>query len=249
MGEGAAIVKRRAAKQIIDERRGAGRNGASPGGKLGASKMPALSEGPATLGVILAGGLARRIGGGDKALRAVGGRSILARVATRLAPQCHGLILNANGDPARFAAFGFPVVADTIAGFAGPLAGVLAALDWAAAHRPEIAWLASAPGDCPFIPHDLVARLHAARRREDAPLATAASGGRTHPVIGLWSLALRDDLRRALVIEGRRKVAQWTAQHRPATASWPTEPCDPFFNVNTAEDLAEAERLASLDDD
>jgi molybdenum cofactor guanylyltransferase len=208
-----------------------------------------MNGAPATLGVILAGGLSRRMGGGDKALRAVGGRTLLERAAARLAPQCDGLILNANGDPGRFASFGLPVVADEVEGFAGPLAGVLAALDWTAAHRPAIAFVVSAAADCPFLPRDLVARLHAARGRDGAELAVAASGGRAHPVIGLWSVALREALRHALVVEGCRKVERWTARFPLATADWPIEPRDPFFNVNTTEDLDEARRLAALDDD
>ena len=208
-----------------------------------------MNDSPATLGVILAGGLARRMGGGDKPMRRIGALTILERVVARLAQQCNGLILNANGDPARFAELGLPVVADNVEGFAGPLAGVLAALDWAAAHRPGIAWVVSAAGDCPFLPRDLVARLHRARIGAEAQLAVAASGGRSHPVIGLWSLALREDLRHALVVEGRRKVGDWAARHRLATVSWLNAPLDPFFNVNTPGDLAEAERLAALDSD
>jgi molybdenum cofactor guanylyltransferase len=203
----------------------------------------------ATLGVVLAGGLARRMGGGDKAMVKVGGRTMLERVVARLAPQCDGLILSANGDPARFAAFGLPVVADAVEGFAGPLAGVLAALDWAAANRPNVGWVVSAAADCPFAPRDLVARLRAATIAQDAPLAVAASGGRAHPTTGLWSVALREDLRQALVVEGCRKVDRWTARYRLATVAWPAAPFDPFFNVNTPEDLAEAERLAALDGD
>ncbi|WP_445220229.1 molybdenum cofactor guanylyltransferase MobA [Bradyrhizobium sp. Pa8] len=202
---------------------------------------------PATQGVLLAGGLARRMGGGDKPMRTIGGRTILERVIARLTPQCSGLILNANGDPARFAAFGLPVVADDVPGFPGPLAGILAALDWTAANRPDIEWVLSAAGDCPFLPRDLVARLHDARTRESAQLAVAASGDQSHPVIGLWSVALRDELRRALVVEDLRKIDRWTARYRLATVTWPAEPLDPFFNANTVEDIAEAERLAALD--
>ena len=201
----------------------------------------------APLGVVLAGGLARRIGGGDKPLVEVGGRPMLARVIARFAPQCDGLILSANGDPARFSPFGLPVVADDVEGFAGPLAGLLAALDWAAASRPRVAWVASAAGDCPFAPRDLVARLRAAALAEGAALAVCASGGRTHPTMGVWSVALREDLRRALVVEGCRGVDRWSARHRRAVVAWPTVPFDPFFNVNTRGDLAEAERLAALD--
>jgi molybdenum cofactor guanylyltransferase len=198
-------------------------------------------------GVLLAGGLARRMGGGDKPMRTILGRTILERVIARLAPQCDGLILNANGDPARFAAFGLPVVGDDIADFPGPLAGILAALDWMAAHRPRVKFLLSAAADCPFLPHDLVARLDEAREQRQAELAVATSGGQTHPVIGLWSVRLRDELRHALVKEEVRKIDRWTARYKLATVSWPTVPLDPFFNANTVADIAEAERLAALD--
>jgi len=200
---------------------------------------------PPTLGLILAGGLARRMGGGDKARLAVGGVSILDRVLARMRPQCSGIVINANGDPARFADTALPVVADDVPDFAGPLAGILAGLDWAAANRPDIAWVASVPGDCPFLPTDLVARLHAARAAEDKPLACARSGEWRHPVVGLWPAALRGDLRRALIGEGLRKIEIWTARHGVALAEWPAAPVDPFFNVNTPEDVAAAERLAA----
>jgi molybdenum cofactor guanylyltransferase len=209
---------------------------------------PARPSGaPATPGVLLAGGQARRMGGGDKPMRQIGGRTILARAIARLKPQCDGLILSANGDPARFADFGLPVIADTVANHPGPLAGILAALDWAAANRPEASWVLSVAADCPFLPRDLVARLHHARAEQDAELAVAASGGRSHPVIGLWRVDLREELRHALMVEDIRKVGRWTARYRLATVTWPTEPLDPFFNANTVDDLAEAERLAELD--
>jgi molybdenum cofactor guanylyltransferase len=199
-------------------------------------------------GVILAGGLARRMGGGDKPLREIGGRTILARVIARLEPQCECLAINANGDPRRFASFGLPVIADNVKDAPGPLAGILAALDWAAANRPTAAWVLSAPGDCPFLPRDLVQRLSRALIAENADVAAAASRGRSHPVIGLWSVALRDALRQALVVEGLRKVSEWAARARLATVAWPAEPFDPFFNANTPDDIAEAERLAAIDD-
>jgi len=212
------------------------------------TEFPATSrEAPATPGVLLAGGLARRMGGGDKPMRRIAGRTILERVIARLKPQCDGLILNANGDPARFAAFGLPVIADTVADFPGPLAGILAALDWVAANRPEISWVLSAAADCPFLPRDLVSRLHRARAEENAQLAVAASGGQSHPVIGLWSVVLREELRHALVVEDIRKIDRWTARYRLATVTWPIKPLDPFFNANTIDDIAEAERLAVLD--
>jgi molybdopterin-guanine dinucleotide biosynthesis protein A len=199
---------------------------------------------PETLGVLLAGGLARRMGGGDKPMKTVGGRTILDRVVERLSPQCDGLIVNANGDPARFAFLGRPVVADDVPGFAGPLAGILAALDWAATNRPGIDWVVSVATDSPFLPRDLVARLHAARGADSVPLACALSGDQTHPVIGLWRVDLRADLRHALVVEDMRKIDRWTARHGVAHAAWPTEPFDPFFNANTPEDIAEAEAIA-----
>ena len=209
----------------------------------GAKRRSMTTEAP-TLGLVLAGGLARRMGGGDKPLRTIGGSTILARVLSRLGPQCKALVLNANGDPARFAFAGLPVVADSVPDFAGPLAGILAGFDWAALHAPAIAFVASVPGDCPFLPRDLVARLHQAREEEGLPLACARSGEWRHPVVGLWPVALRDDLRRALVNEGLRKIEIWTARHGVALADWPTEPVDPFFNVNTPEDAAAAERAA-----
>ncbi len=199
---------------------------------------------PPTLGLVLAGGLARRMGGGDKSLIKIAGVTILERVLTRLAPQCARVVLNANGDPARFAFTGLPIVADSVPDFAGPLAGILAGLDWMAANTPDLTWMASVPGDCPFLPDDLVARLHAARAAENTPLACARSGEWRHPVVGLWPVALRDDLRRALLDEGLHKIEVWTARHGVAIADWPDRPVDPFFNVNTPEDVAAAERAA-----
>lgn len=203
---------------------------------------------PTTVGVLLAGGLARRMGGGDKPMKTIAVRTILDRVIDRIRPQCDNLILNANGDPTRFADFGLPVVPDTVDGFAGPLAGVLTALDWTAENRPDVQWVLSVATDCPFLPRDLVQRLHHAREIENADLAVAASGDQAHPVIGLWKVALRDDLRHALVIEDIRKIDRWTARYKVATATWQTQPLDPFFNANTIDDIAEAERLAFIDD-
>jgi molybdopterin-guanine dinucleotide biosynthesis protein A len=199
----------------------------------------------ATLGLVLAGGLARRMGGGDKPRTMIGGQTILSRVIDRLTLQCTRLILNANGDPARFADTKLPVIADDVPDFAGPLAGVLAGLDWAATNAPGIEYVASVPGDCPFLPRDLVARLHQARADAGQPLACASSGQWRHPVVALWPVALRDDLRRALTQDGLRKIEVWTARHGVALAGWPAEPVDPFFNVNTPEDVAAADRLAA----
>jgi molybdopterin-guanine dinucleotide biosynthesis protein A len=201
------------------------------------------------LGLVLAGGLARRMGGGDKLRIRIGGKTILDRVLARMTPQCERLIVNANGDPARFADTGLPVVADSVPDFAGPLAGILAGLDWAAAHAPGTGDVVSVPGDCPFLPTDLVARLMAARTDAGTPLACARSGDWRHPVAGLWPVALREDLRQALTVDGLHKIEIWTARHGVAIADWPDQPVDPFFNVNTPEDMAAAERAAAQERD
>ena len=198
---------------------------------------------PAVVGVLLAGGLARRMGGGDKCLRPLGGKPILGHVIERARRQVAALILNANGDPARFAAFDLPVAADVVEGFAGPLAGVLTGMDWARAHRPDCPWIATIATDTPFFPPDLVARMVAAVEHDDADLACAASGGRAHPVFGLWPVRLADELRAAMVDEGIRKVDVWTARHPLVEVPFAADPIDPFFNTNRPEDLAEAERL------
>lgn len=185
------------------------------------------------------------MGGGDKGLLPLGGRPVLGHVIDRLAPQVAGLALNANGDPARFAGFGLEVFADTIPGFAGPLAGVLAGLDWAAARGAS--HVVTAAADTPFFPADLVARLAAAAEQAGAPIAIAATPDeqgeiRNHPTFGLWPVALRDDLRMDLGA-GMRKVGQWTAKHGAVQAVFETGPFDPFFNVNTPEDLARAQEI------
>jgi molybdenum cofactor guanylyltransferase len=195
------------------------------------------------IGLLLAGGQSRRMGGGDKTLRVLDGVSLLERVIERLRPQVDALVLNANGDPARFAEFALPVVADSVPGFAGPLAGVLAGLDWAAVHRPDSTFMASVATDAPFLPADLVARLAAARQAAEADLACASSAGRAHPVFGFWPLRLREDLRRAIVDDGVRKVDEWTARHRLVTVPFADRPIDPFFNANRPEDLQAAAAL------
>jgi molybdopterin-guanine dinucleotide biosynthesis protein A len=200
---------------------------------------------PPTLGLVLAGGLARRMGGGDKARIKIGSASILQRVLACLTPQCSRVIINANGDPARFADTGLPVIADSVPDFAGPLAGILAGLDWAAQNVPAAEWLVSVPGDCPFLPKDLVTRLYEARVTSNVPLACARSGEWRHPVVGLWSIKLREDLRHALMSEGLHRIELWTARYGIAIAEWPTAPFDPFFNVNTPKDVAQAEAIAA----
>lgn len=206
------------------------------------------------LGVILAGGLATRMGGGDKALLRLGGRPLLAHVISRLEPQVAAIALNANGDPARFSDYALPVIADNITGFPGPLAGVLAGLDWAAEQRAES--IVTVAADTPFFPMDLVPRLLLASEGKPHRLAMATtprtgeelkSGGRKvnrHPTFGLWPVALRDDLRQALN-DGLRKVVAWTEPHGAGETLFDATLLDPFFNVNTPDDLAQAERLLS----
>jgi molybdopterin-guanine dinucleotide biosynthesis protein A len=211
-----------------------------------ALEHPDLPPRAPVAGVILAGGKSRRMGGGDKSLRPLAGRPILSYVIQRAEGQVAALALNANGDPARFADFDFPVVPDSVEGFAGPLAGVLTGLDWVARERPDCAWLASFACDAPFAPWNLVTRLLAETEAAGADLACAASRGRDHPVFGLWPLRLREDLRRAVVEEGVRKVDVWTGRYRRVTVDFPDlvtswGPMDPFFNTNRPEDLAEAE--------
>jgi molybdopterin-guanine dinucleotide biosynthesis protein A len=200
---------------------------------------------PPTFGLVLAGGLARRMGGGDKVRIKIGRSTILDRVLATLSGQCVDIIINANGDPERFADTGCTVVPDNVPGFAGPLAGILAGLDWLAAQNNGIEWMLSVPGDCPFLPDDLVERLHAARREMGAgvPLACARSGEWRHPVVGLWPVALRESLRKALVDEDLRKIEVFTARHGVAIAEWPDQPIDPFFNVNSPEDVKRAEEV------
>ena len=195
------------------------------------------------VGVLLAGGRARRMGGGDKCLRTLAGETLLARAIDRARPQVDALVLSANGDAARFAEYRLPVVADAVTDFAGPLAGVLAGMDWATANT-EARDIATMATDAPFFPSDFVSRLCAAREAAGAVLAVAASAGRAHPVFGLWPVALRDDLRKALVDEGVRKIDAWTARYELATVAFEGAGVDPFFNANTPGDLAAAAALA-----
>jgi molybdopterin-guanine dinucleotide biosynthesis protein A len=196
-------------------------------------------------GVLLAGGLGRRMGGGgDKPLKEMAGKPLVVHTIERARRQVSTLLLNVNGDPARFAAFGLPIVADPVEGFVGPLAGVLAGLEWVRDHMPDTEWVASFATDAPFLPEDLVQRLLDAVAREGADIGCAMSGGRTHPVFALWPVRLAGELRRALVEEEMRKIDRWTARYRVAYAEWPATPDDPFFNVNTPDELATAERQA-----
>ncbi len=204
-------------------------------------------------GVILAGGQSRRMGGGDKCLRDLGGRSILSRIIARAEAQASPLVLNANGDPARFDNYGLPVAQDVIEGFAGPLAGILTGMDWVAANAPDATWMASFASDAPFFPRDMVPRMLKAAEDAEASLVCAQSNDRSHPVFGLWSMELREDLRQAVVMEELRKVDLWTARHRLVTVVFdpvetPKGELDPFFNTNRPDDLVEAEAFAEIEE-
>ena len=195
------------------------------------------------LAVVLAGGLARRMGGGDKPLVALGGRPLLGHILDRLRPQVALLALNANDDPVRYQSFGLPILPDSLPGRPGPLAGILAALDWAA--TAGAAHVLTVPGDTPFLPLDLAHRLGAALLA-GAPAAVSASGGRRHPIAGLWPVSAREGLRRAIRDEGVRRADDWARQLGATTVDFAVDPFDPFFNLNSPDDLAHAERLLGL---
>jgi molybdopterin-guanine dinucleotide biosynthesis protein A len=186
------------------------------------------------------------MGGGDKCLRALGDKPILAHIAARARPQVATLVLNANGNAARFKGFDLPVAADVVDGFAGPLAGVLTGLEWALAHAPEARWVVSFATDAPFFPDNLVARLKTAADEAAADMACATSGGQAQPVFALWPVRLAGALRRAMIDEDMRKVDAWTGRYKMATADFSVTPVDPFFNVNRPEDLVAAEELAGI---
>lgn len=202
-----------------------------------------------TAGCILAGGQSRRMGGGDKCLKELAGEPMLAHVIRRLEPQVSRMVLNANGDPARFAAFGLPVTADPVDGFVGPLGGILAGLLWARENAPEARWVATAASDTPFFPDDLVARLAEAIGHRDGEIALAKSADWIHPVFGLWPVSLADELHRAVKVEDLHKVMVWVDRYPNVHVSFPPavlngREVDPFFNANTPEDFAKASGVA-----
>ena len=194
-------------------------------------------------GLLLAGGQSRRMGGGDKCLQTLNGKSLLARVIKCARPQVDHIILNANGDVARFDSYGLTVVRDVVDGFAGPLAGILTGLEWVRENRPDCHWVASFACDAPFIPDNLVSRLSDAIAEKNGALVCASSNGRDQPVFGLWPVALAGDLRSAVVKEGIRKVDIWTGRYNLVRANWSIDPIDPFLNVNRPSDLTEAEKV------
>ena len=197
------------------------------------------------IGVLLAGGQSRRMGGGDKCLAELAGKPLLAHVIDRLKPQTSALVLNANGDLSRFSGFDLPTISDPIKGFAGPLAGVLAGFTWARENAPDAQWIVTAATDTPFFPLDLVAKLLDTTKGQYPAIALATSNERMHPVFGLWPVALADDLHQALE-SGTRKVLDWTGRHTTMTTAFPEiqiggTAIDPFFNVNSPDDLTHAE--------
>jgi len=199
-------------------------------------------------GLILAGGLARRMGGGDKSLLLLGNKPILAHVIDRLSPQVGPILLNANGDPDRFSTYNLPILPDSLPDFPGPLAGVLAGLDWAA--NEGATHIVSVAADTPFFPQDLVMKLFQATEKQGKPIALAATldpdrGPLRQPTFGLWPVALRHDLRSALQ-DGLRKIVAWTDRHGTALAEFPTAPYDPFFNINTPDDMLAAEAILKV---
>ena len=200
-------------------------------------------------GVVLAGGQSRRMGGGDKCLRELAGRSLLSRIVERTRGQVSTLVINANGDPNRFASFELPIASDSVEGFAGPLAGILTGLEWTLAHAPACKFVASFACDAPFVPKELVALLARGISEEGADIACAASAGRDHPVFGLWPVMLASDLRRALVDENIRKVDVWTARFRLARVELDVTTVDPFFNVNRPDDFHAAEMILASSSD
>ena len=193
--------------------------------------------------VILAGGLARRLGNIDKAMVEVEGTSLLDHVLTRMANQSQKICINANGDPVRFSKWELPVVADTIGNFAGPLAGVLAAMEWAIENHSDCKWIVSVPVDTPFVPRDLVARFSETIKTNNADLTCAKSDGRAHPVAGMWPVRLAANLRDAMIDENLRKVDLWTGRFNLVHTVFDIDRVDPFFNINRPEDIEKAEQV------
>ena len=213
-----------------------------------AQNLPHAGRDGNIAGLLLAGGQARRMGGGDKCLLDLGGQTVLAQLAVRFYPRLARIALNANGDPSRFCDYiptDLPILPDVVGGFAGPLAGILTGLEWA--RNQELDWIVTLPTDAPFLPENLVVDLAAGLKAQQAELAVAVSGGRTHPVIGLWPVSVAPDLRQALVEHDIRKIDKWTCNYNLAQVVFPHDPPnrDPFFNLNRPEDLVQARSLLS----
>jgi molybdopterin-guanine dinucleotide biosynthesis protein A len=195
--------------------------------------------------IVLAGGRATRLGGGDKPLRTLGGRPMLAHILARLRPQVDTIALSANGDPGRFAEYRLPVLADA-GRQSGPLSGILSGMRWA--DSAGYGCLLSVAGDTPFFPPDLAMRLGSATAAQPDHIAVASSHGHVHPVFALWPVSLAGELERFLAESASYSVAAFLERHETisvdfAAASVGGKTIDPFFNVNTPQDLAEAEAI------
>lgn len=196
---------------------------------------------PSMTGVVLAGGLSRRMGEQEKSLLELGGKSIISHVIDRLKSQTSEILINANGDPDRFSQFDLPIKADTVEGFAGPLAGILAGMRWCEANAPDCEYVLSVAADTPFFPKSLAEKLLAEIPKDQGAIALASSDGRRHPVFGLWSISLADELQKFLVDEENRKVMLFVERYPNCIVDFEFKTSDPFFNVNTPEDLAAAQ--------
>jgi molybdenum cofactor guanylyltransferase len=202
------------------------------------------SNANAIVGVILAGGQSRRFGGGDKFLKKLNGRLLIEHVVDRVRPQIDRLIINSNSDASSFENLGLPVVADSIQGYAGPLAGILTGMEWVQKNAIGCEWIVTFPSDAPFVPLDCVDKMQSCAEKDKVEIVCAASNGRTHPVCALWQVSLAGDLRKAMENEEMRKIDLWTARHLLSTVEFSSQPFDPFFNINRREDLERAEQIS-----
>ncbi len=211
-------------------------------------RMPNSMARENIVGILLAGGKSRRMGGGDKCLLQLGGKTILQHAIDRATPQVSNLILNINGDPDRFSHYNLNIVSDDIGNFAGPLAGVLTGMHWVMENHPECKWIVTFPTDTPFFPMDLASKLYGAVSDNKAELACAASGDRHHPVFGIWPVNLFAALKVAMIDNGVRKIDDWTCGYNLKTVKFEFKKIDPFFNINRPEDLECAETLVCWDE-
>jgi len=198
---------------------------------------------PPISAVILAGGAARRLGGGDKPLRTIAGKSILDWIIGRIEPQVQFLAISANGDPTRFASYALPVLPDLVPDL-GPMAGIASAMEWAKKTNPAASHVLLVSGDTPFLPPDLVERLSIVTALNASQIVAASSSGKIHPTIALWPLAAMPMIKKALSEKKGRRVSDWLSILNHHSVEWDHDLFDPFFNVNTPEDLQEAEKIA-----
>jgi molybdopterin-guanine dinucleotide biosynthesis protein A len=194
--------------------------------------------------VILAGGRSSRMGGGDKCLLPVNGKSLIAHILDALTPQTSDMLININSDPAAFLKFGLPVLPDVIGGFQGPLAGLLTGMLWSRRRHPRQPYLLSVASDVPFLPGDLVARLSQGLADQHADIAIASCPQGTHPTIGLWPVDLAERLEHDLMETNIRSMHQWIGTFRVARAEFASAA---LANVNTPADLTACRQDRHLD--